>query len=228
MSLSYALQGADVRRGGAPIAPKPNSIPSGFTALDPLLPGGGWPLGALTEILTTHGGVGALRLVIPALARLSDADRWLAWIAPPYIPYAPALAAAGIDLSRVMLVHSQQQHDILWAAEQALRFGTCGAVLVWLPEKVDPKRLRRLQLAAEAGGSLGLIFRPHGAADQASPAALRLLIEPVREHTGVHILKRRGGWPTGPLALDLDHVMAVSATAPSAPGGLYSGQLRQQ
>ncbi|HEC12112.1 MAG TPA: translesion DNA synthesis-associated protein ImuA [Acidiferrobacteraceae bacterium] len=220
MNLNHVSQRADVWRGGAPTAPQPNSIPSGFTALDPLLPEGGWPLGALTEILTIHEGVGALRLVTPALARLSDGDRWLAWIAPPYIPYAPALEAAGVDLSRVMLVHAQQQHDVLWAAEQALRSGTSGAVMAWLPEKIDPKRLRRLQLAAEAGGSLGLIFRPHGAADQASPAALRLLIEPASEHTAVHILKRRGGWPTGPLALHLDH-------AAPASGGLSPEQLRQ-
>ncbi|NOZ09434.1 MAG: translesion DNA synthesis-associated protein ImuA [Gammaproteobacteria bacterium] len=220
MNLGHGSHRAGIWRSGVPISPQPNSIPSGFTALDPLLPGGGWPLGALTEIITTHEGVGALRLLTPALAQLSGADRWLAWIAPPYIPYAPALAAAGIDLSRVMLVHAQKQHDILWAAEQALRSGTSGAVLVWLSENIDPKRLHRLQLAAEAGGSLGLIFRPYGAADQASPAALRLLIEPASEYTDVHILKRRGGWPTGPLALDLDHVS-------SAPEGLHPGLLRQ-
>ncbi len=211
MNLDHLLQRADLWRGVA-APPSVASIPTGFSALDTLFPGGGWPKGALTEILVPRKGIGALSLVLPTLARLSREKRWLAWVAPPYLPYAPALASAGIDLSRVLLVHGPGRppgrfpvspaprvgSDGLWAVEQALRSGTCGAVLAWL-ETGDMKTLRRLQLAAEAGCCWGLLFRPEHLYTQASPAALRIKLEPEPEGLAVHILKRRGGWATGPV-----------------------------
>ena len=197
MSLDHLLQRADLWRGVA-ASPAVSGIPTGFAELDALFPGGGWPKGALTEILIPREGIGALTLVLPTLARLSQEQRWLAWVAPPYLPYAPALAAAGIDLSRVLLVHPRSNADGLWAVEQTLRSNTCGAVLAWL-ETGDMQSLRRLQLAAEAGQCWGLLFRPERLHTQASPAALRIKLEPAAEGLAVHILKRRGGWATGPV-----------------------------
>ena len=91
-------------------------ITTGIAALDQLLPDG-WPRGALTEILSSRPGIGECSLLLPALSRLCDGRRWLALIAPPYIPYAPALAAAGIDISRVLMIHPRSEAEILWAAE---------------------------------------------------------------------------------------------------------------
>ncbi len=129
-------------------------IETGFAALDAALPGGGWPAGALTEILCEPQASGALRLLMPALARVHGDGRWQAWIAPPYLPYAPALAAVGIDLAATMLIHKPQAADALWAAEQLLRSGLCNAVLLW-PNTADFRALRRLQLAAEQGDCRG-------------------------------------------------------------------------
>ncbi len=168
------------------------AIPSGFAPLDNVLPGGGFPSGALTELLHTHHGIGELRLVMPALARLSRGGRWIAMIAPPFVPYAPALAASGLDLSRVLIIHPDSQTQALWSIEQALRTGTCAAVLAW-PKQCDDRSLRRLQLAAEAGDSLGLLFRDDSARQQRSPAALRLALGQGRSQgLGVRILKCRG------------------------------------
>ncbi|MDN5850905.1 MAG: translesion DNA synthesis-associated protein ImuA, partial [Nitrococcus sp.] len=111
-------------------------VTSGFPALDAALPGGGWPRGALTEILHEHAGIGELSLLMPALARLSQRDQWIALIAPPYLPYAPALADHGVNLSRLLLIHPGNTTNALWAVEQTLRSGTCAAVLVW-PRRVD-------------------------------------------------------------------------------------------
>lgn len=167
-------------------------LPTGFDALDAALPGGGWPFPGLIEILSAQPGSGGLRLLLPVLARLSRESRWLIWVAPPYQPYAPALQTAGLALNRVMLVDlaSETQGaegavrpaaaagaEVLWAFEQALRFPGCGAALLW-PQEIDALRLRRLQLACEAGGTLGVLFRPAECAAQASPAALRLLLRP--------------------------------------------------
>lgn len=188
-------------------SPTLTAIPSGFSELDQALPGGGWPESSLTEVLHDQYGIGELRLLMPALARLSRSGRWIALIAPPHIPYAPALAAQGVDLSRVLLVHprkSRKGHDALWALEQALRSGTCAAVLGW-PAQADERQLRRLQLAAEAGGTWGILFRREAAASQSSPAALRLRLRQDEQSSVVSLLKCRGGMRRQELRLDLDH-----------------------
>lgn len=182
-------------------------LSTGFAALDAVLPGSGWPFPGLVEILCGQPGSGGLRLMLPVLARLSHEPRWLVWVAPPYQPYAPALQAAGIDLRRVMVIDvtaaaapsarrgapPAAAGDVLWAYEQALRFPGCGAALLW-PSRLDGLALRRLQLACETGGTLGVLFRPGDCATQASPAALRLLLtpQPAVEALDIRILKCRG------------------------------------
>lgn len=202
MNLEQLTQRADIWRGGStpPEESKTMGLPTGIPGLEAILPGG-WPRGALTEILIPDEGIGEMGLVMPALAWLSRSKRWLAWVAPPHIPYAPALASAGLDLSRVMVVRPRSGTDGLWAVEQTLRAGTCGAVLAWLTD-ADTTVMRRLQLAAEAGNSWGILFRPQRMAGQASPAALRLKLESTPRGLAVHVLKRRGGWATGPVYLN--------------------------
>lgn len=172
-------------------------LSTGSEALDRLLPGGGWPLGALTEILAEQEGIGELSLVVPALARLSREGRWIPWIAPPHLPYAPALAAWGVRLSRVLLAQSTSPSDALWAAEQALRSGACGAVLAWIGD-CEGRSLRRLQLAAERGRCWGVLFRPLRFAERPSPAALRLKVGVAPQGVAVQVLKGRGGQGTIP------------------------------
>ncbi len=188
-------------------------VPTGFSGLDAVLPGGGLPARALTEVMHARHGIGELQLVLPALARLSRGGRWVALVAPPFIPYAPALAASGVDLSRMLIVHPHNDQQALWSIEQALRLGTCAAVLAW-PNRCDDRSLRRLQLAAESGDSLGLLFRDTAAASERSPAALRLALE--RRQGGqldVQVLKCRG-IPAGTIGLEAGPV-APEAQAPS-------------
>lgn len=182
--------------------PRANALATGFRALDEALPDAGWPMGALTEILVPREGVGELRLVIPALADLGARGRWLAWVGTPGVPYAPALAARDIVLPRVLWVRADNTAQQLWSAEQALRSGVCGAVLAW-STRVHPRRLRRLQLAAESGGAWALLFRRETAPGDASPASLRLRVEPVARGIAVEILKCRGR-PGARVEIDLD------------------------
>ncbi len=167
-------------------------LPSGIAALDALLPGGGFPLGAVTEILLHQEGIGELRLLVPALAAQSRQGRWIAWIDPPHVPYAPALAAMGVRLSRVLLVSAGTDRERLWATGQCLRSGACGAVLAW-PGECGDRALRRLQLAAGQGGGIGVLFRPELSATRPSHAALRLRLARSPRGAVVEILKGRGG-----------------------------------
>jgi hypothetical protein len=120
--LSEVLSHPAIWRGGD-CAPEPAALPTGYSALDAVLPGGGWPQGALTEILLEREGIGELRLALPALSTLTREGRAVVWIAPPYRPYAPALAASGIDLARLIVVRGRDLRESLWAYEQALRAG---------------------------------------------------------------------------------------------------------
>jgi cell division inhibitor SulA/protein ImuA len=179
------------RNGDSSRAQRP-AAPSGFPELDANLPGGGWPIGAIAELMSDATGIGELSLLMPVLSRLARAGRYIAWIAPPYLPYGPALAQRGLPLERVLLIQTRSLQESLWAAEQALRCPAIGAVLGW-PAYIVDRNVRRLQLAAEAGGSLGILYRPPEAARESSPAALRLRLHAAPEGLAVEIQKSRGG-----------------------------------
>lgn len=208
LDLENLLQNPAIHRADRSAVNKHSGISTGFRELDHTLPEGGWQASGLTEILTDQQGVGELSLLMPALARLSEEKRWITWIAPPHIPYGPALMAHGVDLSRVLLVHTSPGADTLWALEQALSAGTCGAVLGWLDNQaMDHKILRRLKLAAKAGQSAGFLFRTLRCVENPSPADLRLVLENMDNGLEVHVLKCRGRSGVS-LMLDVEHALA--------------------
>lgn len=188
------------------------SLPTGHAPLDALLPGGGWPRGALTEICAARMGVGELRLLMPAAAGVTRDGRWLVLVAPPYVPYAPALAAYGVNLAQLVVVQPPTAREALWACDQALRSGACGMVLHW-PLRLDDRDARRLQSAAEKGGTAGFLFR--AAVPHSSPAALRLALAARDGRTEVRVLKRRGGGTPAPVLLDPAPHAAPAAPAPA-------------
>lgn len=190
-ALEGVLRRADVWQGRAGTRCGSGES-TGFAALDACLAGGGWPRGALTELLPERAGIGELRLLMPTVARLSRGPRWVAWIDPPYVPHAAGLHAWGVDLAHTLVVHPHDARERLWALEQALCSGTCAAVLAW-PGRLDGTALRRLQLAAESGDCLGLLLRHAGARATPSPAALRLGLAAHRGGLEIELLKQRGG-----------------------------------
>ncbi|MGZ5042744.1 MAG: translesion DNA synthesis-associated protein ImuA [Usitatibacter sp.] len=175
-------------------------VPTGHGALDRELPGGGWPMGTLSEVLHDGAGIGEVSFLAGALARASESDRMIAWIAPPHLPYAPSLAQLGIALERCLVVRPANKEDALWAAEQSLRSGACGAVLLWLAQH-DYAWLRRLQMAAQAGRSMAVIYRSSAAERLSTPAHLRVALERGEGHLKIRIPKRRGPPLTSPVSL---------------------------
>jgi hypothetical protein len=174
--------------------------PTGYAALDRELPGGGWPTGTLSEVLHDGVGIGEIAFLAAAIAHAGQGDRMIAWVNPPHLPYAPALAQAGIALERCLVVRPANKEDALWAAEQALRSGACGAVLFWLAHD-EYAWLRRLQMAAEAGRSMAVYFRSTAAARLSTPAHLRVLLECVEGSLRIRIPKRRGPPLLSPIRL---------------------------
>ncbi|MCJ1887154.1 translesion DNA synthesis-associated protein ImuA [Pseudomonas sp. LA21] len=174
---------------GQPQGLPPSLQPTGHAALDAALPSGGWPEAALSEILLATEGTGELQLVWPTLARLSAAGERIVLVAPPHIPYPAAWQAAGVILDQLTIVQASGR-DALWAAEQCLRSGSCGAVLCW-PQQADDRALRRLQVAAETGQTLAIAYRSQREALNPSPAALRLALD--ANPAQLRVLKCRGG-----------------------------------
>jgi protein ImuA len=191
--LTDLLQHPQLWRARGAAQARRDALPTGLENLDALLPDGGWPACGLVELLVERTGVGELSLIMPALAQSlrEDRDAWVALIAPPHEPYAPALAARGIDLQRVLVVRTTQ---VLWAMEQALRSSAFAVVLGWV-DAAPARGLRRLKLAAGEARTLVFLFRHARCAVQPSPAELRLRVTPHSRGLEAQLLKSRGGRP---------------------------------
>jgi hypothetical protein len=190
------------------------TVDTSYASLSAELPGGGWPVGALIELLPEHSGIGELRLLQPALA--TSGKRSIGLIEPPHPPNGPGLASMGLPLDSVVHVRAPRMADMLWAAEQILRTGSFGALLIWL-QRVPQSSLRRLHLAAQSSETLFFVIRPETAAAESSPASLRLALRSLEGGLAIDILKRRGPAAVGPLAVTLRTSPVVQAARRQAP-----------
>lgn len=176
-------------------------LSTGYAVLDEVLYDHGWPAAGLVELLCDRYGIGELRLLMPALVKLTQQEAtWVVWINPPFIPYAPALAAEGMDMQHLLLVYPDTHKEALWTLEETLLSGSCKAVLAWLDEAdLTAQQIRKTQTHARQSGVWTTLFRPAYAAHKSSAAELRMRLDPGPESNGqtarVSILKRRGGWP---------------------------------
>lgn len=184
-------------------------VDTGYAALNPLLPGGGWPQGSLIELLQPQAGLHEWGLLAPALAALQQpapgqhGARMLVLVGAPHQPFGPALGARALQMQRLLCVQAQG-HALLWAAREALKCADVAGVLAWLPD-ARSAHLRCLQIAAHAHHKLLCVFRPLRAAQESSPAPLRLQLEGAAEDAGnlwVRVLKRRGPPLELPVLLD--------------------------
>lgn len=207
-SIAELVQLPGVWRGGELEHSSHPSIATGHAGLDAELPRRGWPTGTLSEVLHDGVGIGEVGFLAGALARAADGNRLIAWVNAPYLPYAPALAQAGIPLDRCLVVRPANREDALWAAEQALKSGACGAVLLWLGEEGGARChdeyawLRRLQMAAESGRAMAIHFRSTAAERLSTPAHLRVVLARQDGALKVRIPKRRGPPLTRPVPLN--------------------------
>lgn len=199
-------------------------VDTGHPALSAQLPGGGWPTGTLVDLMLQQPGIGEMRLLRPALAAV--AKRRIVLLQPPHPPQALALAALGVAPSQLIWLRASRSADVLWAAEQVLRSGSCGALLCW-PGHVRSDSLRRLHLAAQCGETLFFMLRPLAAGRDASPAPLRLALRPQAGGIEIDFVKRRGPQRDAPLFLPLSSYLSYRhapvdrpALAPVAARGL--------
>jgi protein ImuA len=201
-------------------------VDTGHAALSAQLPGGGWPTGTLIDLLLQQPGIGEMRLLRPALSAV--AARRIVLLQPPHPPQALALAALGVAPSQLIWLRAERTADALWAAEQVLRSGSCGALLCW-QNHMRSESLRRLHLAAQGGETLFFMMRPLAASQDASPAPLRLALRPAAGGMDIGFVKRRGPQRDAPLFLPLTSYLQQrhapldrTTPAPVAARGLRS------
>ena len=233
ISSSFVSARHNVWRGDELGSADAQVLATGHAALDAELPGGGWPVGALTEILLSAPDAHVWQLLLPVLARAVGTRKGpVVLIGAPHEPFGPALAAGGLPSESLMWIgagltersgaklqqgqHRQQsQQSHMWACEQALRCADVSAVMAWLPQ-ARVGELRRLQLAAAQHEGLLFVFRPESVAQTASPARLRIqLVSAEGGLMDVHLLKRRGPPLAQPLTLPArsDRITALLAAS---------------
>lgn len=205
-SVAELLQLPGIWRGGELEQVVHPVIATGHAALDRELPGGGWPTGTLTEVLHEGAGIGEVSLLAGALAR-AGSERLVAWVNPPHLPYAPALSQSGLALERCLVVRPANREDTLWSAEQAMKSGACGAVLLWLGAAGRASEeyawLRRLQMAAESGRAMAVFYRSTAHERHSTPAHLRIVLAREAGALTIRIPKRRGPPLAQPVRLPL-------------------------
>lgn len=206
-SLSQAAQALAARmphalwRADQALLHQASALSSGYALLDEALPGGGWPNAVLIELLLQQAGIGEMHLLRPALRAIASGRR-IALVQPPHLPHIAAWSSWGISPERLLWIKAKSTADALWSAEQVLRNGGCGALLLWQTQ-ARPESLRRLHLAAQDTDMLFWMMRPLACAQEASPSPLRLGLRPALHGIRIDILKQRGMRRDHPLFLSL-------------------------
>jgi protein ImuA len=183
------------------------TISTGYTAFSHVLPGGGWPCGAMTEVLQAQSGQHEWGLVAPALAAVQAAspNSWVVLVGAPYCPFGPALGARQLNMQRLLCIDANNDSPaMLWATREALQCADVSAVLAWLPD-ARAAHLRRLQIAAQTHNKLLFVFRPLQAQHDSSPAPLRLKLTASFEGVNnlqIEVFKRRGPLLAAPVLID--------------------------
>lgn len=180
---------------------------TGFSALDQLLPDGGWPASGLVEIVSRHKAIGELQLLMPLLRLRSQQTQSLLWITPPYKLHGPALAQSGVNIRNSFVIPAQTRcNHALWSIEKALQSTECGMVLAW-QNWLSGRVIRRLQMAAIEGKTLGVLF--HQRPTPHSPATLQLELSAAPDsqegnrQINIRLLRAKGSHRQGEIRLQL-------------------------
>jgi protein ImuA len=158
-------QGRALEAGGG-------AVPLGLAAIDTHLPAGGLALARIHEVTGDGADAAAAGFLLALMARLMRATPGpVLWCGRHLDLHGPGLARLGIDTRRLILARARDSADILWAMEEGLRSTGLAGVVAELMRPLDLTQSRRLQLAAEAGGTTGFVLRSL-TAERASPSAV--------------------------------------------------------
>ena len=207
-------------------------VSSGCGALDRLLPGPGFRRGTLAEWIAADSAGGAATLAFCTARQACDQGGALVVLDSQREFYPPAAVRLGIEPQNLVVVQCCREAEAAWALDQALRSAAVAAVVAW-PAALEGHAFRRLQLAAEEGGSLGLLIRPPAARSELSWADVRLWVEPLPaaacgpRRVKIEVLRSRGTAAGGSVQVEIDDETGIvhldSPLADPAAGGRAAG-----
>jgi protein ImuA len=238
IAQNQSLRASLVYQGGTTNSDYARGVATGYAVCDAYLPWQGWPIGAMTELITDKIGCGEISLLLPAMARLSQQRRSILCIGVPHALFAPALRQVGVDVSRVWQINPspllRQYKDHLWSAEQALKTGVPGMVILWSAARSNSttETLRRLHMACSGRDTLLIHFRDPSCIAQPSPAWLRVGFTVTNTHLRLQVLKCRGQALTRPLisldrAIVQPHLFSHLIAASELQMAVTAGQIKQ-
>lgn len=176
---------------------------SGIPALDAYLPQGGWPRDGLIELRVEDAGAAVLPLLLPHMSQLSQANRWQAWLSPPFAPYLPALDRAGVAIDHLLVIRPRSHQNGLEVLERALSLGNFVSVFAW-PLAQETDLMQRLRLAARQGQCQAFLFSTLGDERVADDVDLSLRVATRPEGLQVQLMHPRARKPGQPLQLEYD------------------------
>jgi len=206
------LEGARLKGTGRSLESS-TAVVSGCGPLDRLLPERGFRRGSLVEWLADGEGTGAGLLAMLCAREAAGDGGAVVVIDQAREFYPPAAVRLGIEPARLIVVHAVGAADNAWALDQTIRAAGVAVVIAWPEEhgnRPAGKSFRRLQLAAEQSGVLGLLIRPAVVRHEPSWADARLLIEPLalrsrnRRRLRIHLLRCRGGTGGRSVEVEID------------------------
>jgi len=166
--------------------PDQERISSGCAAMDRHLPGGGYARGSMLELLRSHSGAGVTSIALMIARQAIVEGKYLVLVDPQRQFYPPALKSLGIPMERVISLQPSNHADAIWGLAQVLRCSAVGAVIAEVG-MLEDRVARKLQLAAEQGGGLGVFIRDARAARaQPSWADVQWLVRSTaQEHNSI-------------------------------------------
>jgi protein ImuA len=195
---------------------------SGMNHLDDLAPNAGFQFGVVHELLSDRGALmpQSIALLLARAAQGQKKKGAIVWSDPGRELYPPALAAEGIDLRKLIVLRCAKRSDELWALSECLGCKGVSATFASIP-RLTRVEARRLQLAAERGGGIGIFHRPFlPGANSAYAAATRWLVKPVAgddevQRWSMELVHGHGGRIGEAVLLEVDRETRVVRT--SAP-----------
>lgn len=152
-------------------------LSTGHEELDRGLPGAGWPLARLTELLVADTGLAELPALAPVLTLLTRSGRTVLLLNPPDAGLIELLARHGVARSRLLLIGGSRPAEQLWAVEQATARDDFGALIAWMPAHMQDESMHRLDRAVRQSAGFGIVLRPIAGARDITPAALRVIMQ---------------------------------------------------
>ena len=191
-TLEQLLRRKDIWRGHSQVFIRDTGVTTGYAPLDQALKDKGWPQGGLIELCSPNYDCDWW-LLHPGLIKSTEDGSYMVLVAPPYVPYAPALRQIGIPLEQLLVVTPNSKADLIACMVEFGQSPACRGLLAWQQGfNLSYTELRKIHLACSEQAGLYALFRHQRHIRESSPASLRLSLTLMPDNLQIQIFKQKG------------------------------------